>query len=201
MHTDRLLQLGLRVTQCVSAIIILSLCSFSSYTSSVVLFGLMKFKVDQWTLKSPSYGRHAASPIGFLIFTSVFSLISGAYLQFAPSVLPRNLQRYAPLLLISLNALFYICGFIALAVYLSNLSYCRGAVCDSAKASCFFAAFSYLAWIAEAVLVGLAIIRNQRGVPLPLKDDYEDQDEREEPVENFKRKDIGSGEKLSDVKL
>lgn len=184
--------MSLRGAQFISTIIILSLCSY----------------IDQWTVQNTLYAKHAASPIGFLIFVPVFSIVSAAYLIFGPSYLTRSIYRFVPLVLTSLNSLFYISGFIALSVYLSNLNYCRGSVCDSAKAACFFAVFSYLLWLAEAVLMGLAMLRGQRGMPLPLKDDYEDHDENEDQedqeeddADNYPRKHISTGEKLSDVKL
>ncbi|KAI6244834.1 hypothetical protein HI914_07576 [Erysiphe necator] len=152
---------------------------------------------------------HAASPIGFLIFTSVISVLSTTFLTVAPCILPRPLHRLLPTGLTLFNTLFYMCGFIALSVYLSNLNYCRGAVCDTAKAANFFAVASFLVWFAEAAVLVLAIIRGQRINSISIKDDYEDHEddedgedhEDEDHSDSFQRKHIAAGEKLSDVKL
>ncbi|KAI1002194.1 hypothetical protein K3495_g6004 [Podosphaera aphanis] len=194
MLSDKKIQIGLRMAQLVFAFVILVISS----------------SIDQWTLHNAYYGTHAASPIGFLIFVPIFSFLSAAYLQFAPRFLPRNLHptalhRFTPLILICVNALFYISGFIALAVYLSNLNYCRGAVCDAARADCFLSAIAYLAYVTEAVMTGSAMIRHQRGAQMPLKADYEDREDLEDHVdhlETFQQKQlVDSDETLSDVKF
>lgn len=42
--------------------------------------------------------------------------------------------------------LFFFSGFIALGVFLSQLLFCRGAVCSSAQASTVFSAFLFVLW-------------------------------------------------------
>ena len=44
--------------------------------------------------------------------------------------------------------LFWFAGFIAQAVFLSSLLFCRGSVCAAAQASTVFSAFSFLVWCA-----------------------------------------------------
>lgn len=53
-----------------------------------------------------------------------------------------------------LNALFYFAGFIALAVFMSRLLFCRGSVCGAAQASVAFGAFEFALWTASAVFMG-----------------------------------------------
>lgn len=46
--------------------------------------------------------------------------------------------------------LFYFAGFVALAVFLSKLLFCRGAVCGSARAATAFSAFEFILWAATS---------------------------------------------------
>jgi len=48
--------------------------------------------------------------------------------------------------------MFYFAGFVALAVFLSRLLFCRGMVCSAARADTAFASFSFALW---AVTAGL----------------------------------------------
>jgi hypothetical protein len=47
------------------------------------------------------------------------------------------------------NVLFYFAGFIALAVFISKLLFCRGTVCGAARADVAFGAFEFLLWAAS----------------------------------------------------
>lgn len=55
--------------------------------------------------------------------------------------------------------LFYFAGFIALAVFLGKLLFCRGSVCAAARADAAFAAFSWLAWTVSTALVALQMFK------------------------------------------
>lgn len=59
---------------------------------------------------------------------------------------------WAVLALETTNVIFYFAGFIALAVFLSKLLFCRGAVCGSARAATAFSSFEFALWAATAVL-------------------------------------------------
>ena len=66
--------------------------------------------------------------------------------------------------------LFYFAGFVALAVFLTHLLFCRGAVCGSARAATVFSSFNFLLWTATAALTikdalkgGFAGLRMGRG--------------------------------------
>lgn len=52
------------------------------------------------------------------------------------------------------NVLFWFSGFVALAVFLSRLLFCRGAVCHAAQADVVFAALSFAIWTSSTVLLG-----------------------------------------------
>jgi hypothetical protein len=54
----------------------------------------------------------------------------------------------------STNVAFFGAGFIALAVFLNRINFCRGMVCNAARADNVFAALIFALWTAtEAVLV------------------------------------------------
>lgn len=59
--------------------------------------------------------------------------------------------------------MFWFAGFVALSVFLSNLLFCRGAVCRAAQADVAFSSFSFAIWAASAVLTGQELIKLRRG--------------------------------------
>ncbi|KAH0361535.1 hypothetical protein KCU65_g8678, partial [Aureobasidium melanogenum] len=100
---------------------------------------------------------HNGSPssINFLVFSSVWTLLALIYL----SLTSWKLERFAHPWIIcgveSLTMLFWFAGFIAAAVYLSDLITCAGKACSSAKAATVFAAFE---WVLFAVTTALAVM-------------------------------------------
>jgi len=58
-----------------------------------------------------------------------------------------------------LNLLFYFAGFIALAVFLGKLLFCRGSVCSAARADAVFAAFNWLLWTGSSALLALEMFK------------------------------------------
>jgi len=61
------------------------------------------------------------------------------------------------------NVLFYFAGFVALAVFLGKLLFCRGSVCAAARADAVFAAFSWLTWSATTAILALEIFKGGIG--------------------------------------
>lgn len=57
---------------------------------------------------------------------------------------------WAVLALETMNVLFYFAGFVALAVFLNKLLFCRGAVCSSARAATVFSSFEFALWAATS---------------------------------------------------
>jgi hypothetical protein len=85
------------------------------------------------------------SEINFLLFCSVWSILSLVYLigsSMASMKSSRYANRYAVLAVDSVNMTFWFAGFIALAVFLGS-RVCFGTVCGVAKASVAFAAFQW----------------------------------------------------------
>ncbi|KFY15107.1 hypothetical protein V491_05773, partial [Pseudogymnoascus sp. VKM F-3775] len=124
------------------------------------------------------------SQFNFLIFTGVWSLLSIFYLEIVPRRWPRGMPSpslppnresrkrtnadgtlttgshpYAAFALESLTTLFHFSGFIALAVFLSKLLFCRGSVCNAARADVGAASFGFVLWIASTVMMGIEIFK------------------------------------------
>ncbi|KAI0013311.1 membrane-associating domain-containing protein [Xylariaceae sp. FL0662B] len=136
MVTSNVMILGLRAAQIFFALIVMAL---SAYVANW-------YNVDTLT-SSPSQ-------VNFLLFSSLFTMVSILYLELTPRFAPRVSHPYAAMSLEILNALFYLGGFIALAVFMSRLLFCRGSVCGSAKADIAFGAIEFLLWTGSAVLMG-----------------------------------------------
>ncbi|RDL38271.1 Uncharacterized protein BP5553_02611 [Venustampulla echinocandica] len=102
------------------------------------------------------------SQVNFLIFLPLFSMISIAYLVLAPILMPRASHPFVHLAVEAVNTLFYFAGFIALAVFISKLVFCRGTVCGAARAASAFAGFSWLLWTGTTALV---ILKMMKGGP------------------------------------
>ncbi|KAF4621514.1 hypothetical protein G7Y89_g14559 [Cudoniella acicularis] len=99
------------------------------------------------------------SQVNFLIFVPLFSFVSIAYLEITPRLAPRASHPYAHLALEAMNTLFYFAGFIALAVFLGKLLFCRGSVCAAARVDAVFAAFNWLLWSGSSAIVALQIFK------------------------------------------
>lgn len=66
---------------------------------------------------------------------------------------------YAHFALETITTIFYFAGFIALAVFLSKLLYCRGTVCASARAAAIFSSISCATWVLTTILLGMEIFK------------------------------------------
>ncbi|KAK8133983.1 hypothetical protein PG984_005995 [Apiospora sp. TS-2023a] len=134
--------LGLRAAQLVFAIIIMGL---SSYVANW-------YNVDTLTT-SPSQ-------INWLLFVSIYTILSVAYLELAPRFMPRFAHPYATIALESTNVIFYFAGFIALAVFISKLLFCRGTVCGAARADVVFGAFEFALWIGTSAFLAKDVVKS-----------------------------------------
>jgi len=124
----------------------------AQFVCSVVTLGLSAY-VAHWY----NNDMLTASPsqINFLVFVPVFSLISLAYLELTPRFLSKVSHPIGHLAFSVLNSLFYFGGFIALAVFLGKLLFCRGSVCSAARADAVFAAFSWALWTFTAGMTAM----------------------------------------------
>jgi len=99
------------------------------------------------------------SQINFLIFVPIFTLVVILYLELTPRYTPRASHPYAHFALEVVTTLFYFAGFIALAVFLAKLLFCRGSVCAAARADAVFAAFSFVVWLLTTTILGMQIFK------------------------------------------
>lgn len=98
--------------------------------------------VAHWYNKWSGYDD-SISEVNFLIFVSVWTGLVTIYLGVTQFKFPHLAPAIAVLALDALTMLFWFSGFIALAVYHSNLGDCRGRVCDDLVAAIVFGAFEW----------------------------------------------------------
>ncbi|KAI4840573.1 hypothetical protein E4T44_07913 [Aureobasidium sp. EXF-8845] len=125
--------LPIRIVQVILAILVLAT---SAYVASV-------------------YRNGSPSEINFLIFTSLWTLLALIYLTLTSWKLERFAHPWIITGVESLTMLFWFAGFIAAAVFLSDLITCAGHACSAAKAATVFAAFE---WALFAVTTALAVM-------------------------------------------
>ncbi|ETS77532.1 hypothetical protein PFICI_11406 [Pestalotiopsis fici W106-1] len=118
-----------------------------------LLFGFIVLGLSAYVAHWYNADTLTASPsqIDWLLFCSLFTILSVVYLEVAPRAMPKIVHPMAVVAVELLNALFYFAGFIALSVFISKLLFCRGSVCGSARADVAFGAMEFLAWTGTAV--------------------------------------------------
>ncbi|MCJ1470675.1 hypothetical protein MMC07_009322 [Pseudocyphellaria aurata] len=124
---------------------------------ALVSLGLNGY-VAHWYNKYSFYDD-SISEVNFLIFVSLWTGLITIYLAITQFKFPHLAPAIAVLVLDALTMLFWFSGFIALAVYHSNLGECRGRVCDDLVAAIVFGAFEWVLFAATTVLGALAIFR------------------------------------------
>ncbi|QDS77002.1 hypothetical protein FKW77_006081 [Venturia effusa] len=134
---------------------------------TVVVLGLTAYVSNWWA----NYWRDMSpTEINFLLFTSVFSLITTIYLSLAAlNKLPAIAHnRYALLAADAMTMTFWFAGFIALAVFLSS-RVCFGNVCNIAKASVAFGAFNWLLFAISTAWAGIYTFRRRSPAPKQME--------------------------------
>lgn len=101
------------------------------------------------------------SSFNFLTFAPAFSILSILYLELAPQYTPQAAHPFALLAVEATNAIFYFAGFIALAIFLSKLVFCNGAVCEVGRATSVVAAAEFASWIATTILRAKSIFKSK----------------------------------------
>ncbi|KAI4730976.1 hypothetical protein E4T49_01381 [Aureobasidium sp. EXF-10728] len=101
------------------------------------------------------YHNGSPSSINFLVFSSVWTLLALIYLSLTSWKLERFAHPWIVCGVESLTMLFWFAGFIAAAVFLSDLITCAGHACSAARAATVFAAFE---WVLFAVTTALAVM-------------------------------------------
>jgi len=120
------------------------------------------------------------SQINFLIFSSIWSLISLAFLELVPKFAPRGKHKlpppkrlcmqllhgrtaayrdhtashpYAALAFECSNVLFWFAGAVALGVFMSQLLFCRNSVCSVAQADVAISAMTFVSWVVSIFFI------------------------------------------------
>jgi len=126
---------------------------------SLVVLGTAGYVVNWYSSDTSDTSIASPNQINFLIFVPVWSFITIAYLEITPIYAKRASHPYAHFALEIVTTIFYFAGFIALAVFLSKLLYCRGSVCASARAAAIFSSLSCATWILTTILLGVEIFK------------------------------------------
>lgn len=86
------------------------------------------------------------SQINFLVFTGVWtSALAVPYLALSPRFLPTAAHKLGILAAEAVTMVFWFAGFLAAAVFLSGLDFCKGTVCGAARGAVVFGAFEWYA--------------------------------------------------------
>ncbi|KAI3552106.1 uncharacterized protein CLUP02_00691 [Colletotrichum lupini] len=117
---------------------------------ALVILGLSAFIANWYNMDTMT---SSPSQVNFLVFVPLWSFISIAYLELVPKFAPRASHPWGAVAFELLNVLFYFAGFIALAVFLSKLLFCRGTVCAVARADTVLAAFEFALWSGTSLLM------------------------------------------------
>ncbi|KAI0422400.1 membrane-associating domain-containing protein [Xylaria grammica] len=141
MYSSNIVVLGLRVAQ---------------FTLGFVVLGLSAYVANWYNVDTMS---PPPAQIDWLLFVSLFTIISIGVLEGVPKFAPRFFHPYAALSLEFSNALFYFAGFIALSTFMGNLLYCRGSVCSAARADVAFGIFEFLLWVASTIITSRDIFK------------------------------------------
>jgi len=134
---------------------------------TIVVLGLTSYVSNWWA----NYWRDMSpTEVNFLLFSSVFSLITTTYLSLAAlNKLPALASnRYALLGADVMTMIFWFGGFVALAVFLST-RVCFGNVCNVAKASVAFGALNWVLFAISTGWAGLYTFRAQRPSPKSME--------------------------------
>ena len=129
----------LRAIQAIFAIIILGLTAYGKPLRLLSRTSLTTSVANWW---SGHWHRNAPSEVGFLVFTSIWTLLALLYLMLAPRFFPTAAHKFGILGAEALTMLFWFAGFIAMAVWLTD-RLCYGGICTTAKAAAVFAAFEW----------------------------------------------------------
>ncbi|KAF2878447.1 hypothetical protein BDV95DRAFT_479273 [Massariosphaeria phaeospora] len=118
---------------------------------SVVVLGLMGYVVSSWW--TAHWRQSSPTEINFMVATPVWSILALPVLAIVPWKIPRTTEtmvaKIAFLVLEWITMLFWMGGFIALALFLND-RICFGTVCNIAKAATVISAIQWAAWAATA---------------------------------------------------
>lgn len=124
---------------------------------ALVILGLTAYVANWW---SGQWHQFPPWEVNILIITAAWTLLALAYLVIAPARFPVVAHKFSILAAEALTMLFWLAGFIALAVFLSD-RVCFGTVCNAAKAGTAFAAFEWFFFTATTLMATLHVWRTR----------------------------------------
>ena len=113
------------------------------------------------------YNTTSSSPssVSFLIFASLWTvLLALPYLTITPRFFPTAAHKHGILAAEAVTMLFWLAGFLAEAVFMSHLGFCRGSVCVSARAGVAFSAMSWVLFVSTTVMAMIYVFRTKNTV-------------------------------------
>lgn len=113
------------------------------------------------------YNTASSSPssVSFLIFASIWTLLLALpYLTITPRFFPAAAHKHGILAAEAVTMLFWLAGFLAEAVFMSHLGFCRGSVCVSARAGVAFSAMSWVLFVSTTVMAMIYVFRTKNTV-------------------------------------
>lgn len=113
------------------------------------------------------YNSNSASPssVNFLIFTSIWTiLLALPYLTITPRFFPTAAHKYGILACEAVTMLWWLAAFLAEAVFMSRLEFCRGSVCTSARAGVAFSAMSWVLFVSTTAMAVIYVFRTKNTV-------------------------------------
>jgi uncharacterized membrane protein (DUF485 family) len=136
--------LPVRIFQALLAILVLALTAF----------------VANWY--NTSTFTASPSQVNFLLFCGIWTFVLAVpYLVLAPRYFAQAAHKYGILAAEAVTMLFWFAGFIALAVFISNLLFCRGNVCRAAQAATVFGALEWILFTTTTILAAIHVVRTR----------------------------------------
>ncbi|KAJ2996823.1 hypothetical protein NUW58_g844 [Xylaria curta] len=134
----------------------------AQFTLAFVILGLSAYVTNWYVADTRSA---PAPPISWLLFVSLFSIVSVGVLEGLPRFAPRFFHPYSALSLEFGNALFYFAGFIALSTFMSRLHFCTGSICSAAQADVAFGILEFLLWFASTSVAARDVFKKRVRLP------------------------------------
>jgi hypothetical protein len=125
---------------------------------AIIILGLTAYVVNDWNLYA--YGG-SPTEVNFTLFCAVWTLLALAYLVVAPVRFETAAHKFGILAAEAITMIFWFAGFIALAVFLTDLGCRRWGPCRAAKAAVVFAAFEWLLFAATTIMASLHVWRTR----------------------------------------
>lgn len=130
-----------------------------------LLFAILVLALNAYVASWYNIDSSSPSSVNFLIFTGLWTtLLALPYLTITPRFFPTAAHKYGILGVEAVTMLFWLAGFLAEAVFMSHLGFCRGSVCVSARAGVAFSAMSWILFVSTTVMAVIYVFRTKNTV-------------------------------------